>query len=68
MTGLELVAAVDEQPDFPSVHLRPAERVVELVHGEEGRDAESADLVQAGVDLGAVALRCAEKLSTVEEV
>ena len=52
----ELVPGVDHQAGGAAVHLGAAQRVVELVHGEERADPELAELVQAAVHLGLVTL------------
>ena len=50
------VAGIDDCAGLAGDHLRAAERVVELMHGEEGPHPERVDLLEARVDLRGSAL------------
>ena len=64
--GLVAVAGVHDRSGLARDHLGAAERVVELVDGEERAHVEAADLLQTGVDLLFAALRDVVHLAATE--
>ncbi len=68
LAGRVLVPRVDQHARAPAVEPRAAQRVVELVHGEDRPDAGCVEPVELAVDLGRVALRRAVELPAVEHL
>lgn len=64
--GRQELPGVDEDPLRPLVETHPAQRVVELVAQEHAAHPEGMQLVEAGVDVGPVALGHTENLLAAE--